>query len=100
VYTPPNVVFTPLALFTAPRDNAPDMGMDPTNDDIKLHAPSASISCVASTVLPSAESKLQQRVRDRRERYGKHAPMTNRRKPRAVFSNDGGHARAGISTLV
>lgn len=41
---PPNGVFTPLALFTAPRDKAPDMGMDPTKDEIRLQAPKASIS--------------------------------------------------------
>lgn len=41
---PPNGVFTPLALFTAPRDKAPDIGMEPTNDEIKLEAPNASIS--------------------------------------------------------
>lgn len=54
---PPNVVLTPLALFTAPLDNAPVTGIDCTNDDAILQAPNANISCVASIVFPLAINK-------------------------------------------
>lgn len=51
---PPNVVLTPLALLTAPRERAPVTGIDFTNDETMLHIPKANISCVASMLLPSA----------------------------------------------
>lgn len=51
---PPNVVLTPLALLTAPRDRAPVTGIEDTNEEAMLQTPRASISWVASIVLPSA----------------------------------------------
>lgn len=54
---PPNVVCTPLALLTAPLDSAPDTGIEPANDETRLHSPRANISCVASILLPSAVRK-------------------------------------------
>lgn len=54
VYTPPKVVLTPLALLTAPLERAPDTGMELTKELAMLQMPNASISWVASMVLPSA----------------------------------------------
>lgn len=54
VTMPPRVVRTPLALLTAVRVNDPVTGIDCTNEPSRLHIPSASISCVASIVLPLA----------------------------------------------
>lgn len=55
VYTPPKVVLTPLAWFTAPLDNAPETGMELTKDEAMLQIPKANISWVESMDLPSPE---------------------------------------------
>lgn len=59
VYSPPAVVATPDAWLTAPRDSAPDTGMESTREEARLHRPRAIISCVASTYLPSAGMKVR-----------------------------------------
>lgn len=70
VTMPPNVVCTPDALLTAVRVNDPVTGIDWKNEPKMLHRPSASISWVASTVLPLAENKDQ-----RNERFMIHVIM-------------------------
>lgn len=58
VTMPPSVVRTPLALFTAVRVNDPVVGIDWKKEPHKLHRPSASISWVASMVLPLAKMEI------------------------------------------
>lgn len=54
---PPKVVFTPDELFTAVLVNEPVIGIERTNDPIKLPIPNAINSCVASNVRPLALHK-------------------------------------------
>lgn len=51
---PANGVRTPLASLTADRENAPQVGIDWTNDPKILQIPKAIISCEASTTFPVA----------------------------------------------
>lgn len=53
-YSPDKVVFTPLALLTAPLANGPFIGKDCANELAMLQRPTAINSCVASMALPLA----------------------------------------------
>lgn len=57
VNTPPSGVLTPDALLTAVRVNEPVIGMELKKELKMLDTPRAIISCVASTVLPLAETQ-------------------------------------------
>ena len=57
VNRPPKGVLAPLATFTEVRPNEAETGMDPTNEPMMLHIPSAHSSRVASTGLPFAETR-------------------------------------------
>lgn len=59
---PPKVVFTPLALLTAPRDKEPVTGIDLAKEDTMLQSPMANISCVASMAFPSAVEQPNIRI--------------------------------------
>jgi len=51
---PPKVVFTPDAELTAVLENDPVTAMDDTKAPIRLHAPRATSSWLASTGFPPA----------------------------------------------
>lgn len=55
VYSPANGVLIPLAWLTADLVKAPQVGMDLKKDPKMLHKPRATISWVASSILPVAK---------------------------------------------
>ena len=57
VNRPPKGVLAPLARFIEVRPNEAETGMDPTNEPMMLHIPSAHSSRVASTGFPFAETR-------------------------------------------
>ena len=57
VNRPPMGVLAPLATFTEVRPNEAETGMEPTNEPMMLHIPSAQSSRVASTGFPFAETR-------------------------------------------
>ena len=62
VMAPPSGVLTPDPLFTAVRANDAVRGIDLTKEPMKLQAPRAKSTCVASTDLPFAETTREKRM--------------------------------------